>query len=152
MATKNKPVIGYRQCPDCGDRGTVHQAGGRRGSLYQRCGCGCDQRNGKLIQSRLFFETEFLDGLEPDLGDAIYSRDDYLAKTGIENAAPVDQLDHETQGLGADTVADVEAVNIDRETGQDSDQETSGKGALWLVGAGLLGTALFVMRAARGGA
>lgn len=65
MATKNKPVLGYRHCPDCGQRATIHQAGGRRGSLYQRCGCGCVQSNGPLIQSRMYYETEWLDGLKP---------------------------------------------------------------------------------------
>lgn len=66
MATINKPVLGYIQCDDCGERGSIHQAAGRRKQLYQRCGCGCVQSNGKLVQSRMWYDTEWLHDLKPD--------------------------------------------------------------------------------------
>lgn len=61
MATKNKPVLGYRFCPECEERATVHEAAGKRaGFLYQRCGCGCAQANGAWVQTRLWYETDWL--------------------------------------------------------------------------------------------
>lgn len=81
MATQNKPLLGYRQCPDCGERGSIHQAAGTRRQLYQRCGCGCVQSNGKLIQSRFWYETQWQHGLKPEQPPAvIYDQEEYLVK------------------------------------------------------------------------
>ncbi len=64
MATQNRPVIGYIHCDDCGERGTVHQSARGKGRyLYKRCGCGCDQRTGKAVQTRLYFG---MDRVVPD--------------------------------------------------------------------------------------
>ena len=54
-------VIGYIDCDDCGERATVHKTNrGKARYLYRRCGCGCDQRTGSAVQSRLFHETKWL--------------------------------------------------------------------------------------------
>lgn len=64
MTTKNNAVLGYITC-EAGGRATVHQA--KRGNglfLYTRCDCcGCDQRTGGAVQTRLFNSTEWLDGV-----------------------------------------------------------------------------------------
>ena len=59
MATQNRPVIGYIHCPDCDTRATVHQQQrGKARFLYKRCECGCDQRTGAAVQTRLFYGME----------------------------------------------------------------------------------------------
>lgn len=82
MAKKSdpKPVLGYVQCPDCGERGSVHKAAGNRSAyLYKRCGCGCDQRNGPAVQSFLWYETEWLPDLRPDSPPNICTEQNYEA-------------------------------------------------------------------------
>ncbi|MFC3151788.1 hypothetical protein ACFOEK_12180 [Litoribrevibacter euphylliae] len=60
MATQNRPVIGYIPCSECGRRASVHQAARGKGRfLYTRCDeCGCDQRTGKAVQTRLYYGME----------------------------------------------------------------------------------------------
>lgn len=54
-------VLGYIKCDDCGERGAVHQAKRGKGRyLYKRCGCGCDQRNGKAVQTALYYGTDWI--------------------------------------------------------------------------------------------
>lgn len=54
-------VLGYINCTDCGTRGTVHQAKRGKGRyLYKRCDCGCDQRNGKSVQTALYYNTDWI--------------------------------------------------------------------------------------------
>jgi len=67
MATKNNEVLGYSKCDDCGDRATVHKVKRGKGRyLYKRCGCGCDQRTGAKVQTKLFYGTEWIgDAPEP---------------------------------------------------------------------------------------
>lgn len=51
-ATDNRPAVGTIPCDGCGQTATLYQVqkGNRKGNLYKRCGCGCDQRNGRFIQ------------------------------------------------------------------------------------------------------
>lgn len=69
MPRVNNPVLGYVTC-GCDKRATVHQvstgSGRRKGYLYTRCDCGCDQRTGAKIQRDWWGRTEWLDG-EPEL-------------------------------------------------------------------------------------
>jgi len=82
MAVKNKPVLGYRGCPDCGKRGTIHQGAGQWRRLYQRnCDCKYLSSDGKMAQSRFWYETEWLPGLKPEIPPAnIYSQEEYRAE------------------------------------------------------------------------
>ena len=68
MATVNNPVIGTIGCQGCGGTATVHQT--RRGKdrfHYTRCqDCGVDQRNGAKVQTRLFYHTDWRDGIVVD--------------------------------------------------------------------------------------
>lgn len=82
MPATNNPTLGYRDCPDCGERGSIHQAKGKNRHLYQRgCDCKSVQSNGKMVQSRLWFETQWLPDLQPAEPPAdIYDREQYLAK------------------------------------------------------------------------
>jgi hypothetical protein len=61
MAVTNNEVLGYFKCGDCGDRATVHKVKRGKGRfLYKRCECGCDQRTGAKVQTKLFNGTEWL--------------------------------------------------------------------------------------------
>lgn len=53
-AGKENPVAGTFHCGDCGQQASVFviNKSRRRGTLYVRCGCGCDQRTGAHIQAR----------------------------------------------------------------------------------------------------
>lgn len=58
-------VLGRCDCPECGDRMAVLQ--NAKNYLYSRCPkCGCDQRNGKPVQTYLWYKTAWIDG-EPDV-------------------------------------------------------------------------------------
>lgn len=63
MTTQNNEVLGYITC-EAGGRATVHQTKRGKGRyLYTRCDCcGCDQRNGAAVQSRIYHNTEWLSG------------------------------------------------------------------------------------------
>lgn len=54
MARVDNPVIGTLDCKTCGEVATLHQTARskRKGLLYKRCGCGCDQRTGAAVQKR----------------------------------------------------------------------------------------------------
>jgi hypothetical protein len=62
MARANNPTLGNIECNECGDLCTVHQRKGKaKGYLYTHCpNCGCDQKNGVPVQTRLFYESEWL--------------------------------------------------------------------------------------------
>ncbi|AMO56620.1 hypothetical protein GZ77_03565 [Endozoicomonas montiporae] len=66
MPRTNNPTLGTIQCDACGGIADVCQAQRGKGRfLYTRCGeCGTDQRTGKVIQSRLYLETNWRDGVE----------------------------------------------------------------------------------------
>lgn len=54
-------VLGYYDCPDCGERGTVHRTKrGKARLFYKRCGCGCDQRSGADVQTKLYDGTQWI--------------------------------------------------------------------------------------------
>lgn len=119
MAGDPKPVLGYIQCGDCGERGTVHESAGRRaGYLYKRCGCGCDQRNGKMVQSVLWYEAQWLDvdqlpeGVElPNKPPNVYDLDEYQERRGgVPEKA---ESDPEAESIGQETseTAEAEAAN-----------------------------------------
>ena len=63
MATQNNAVLGYIKC-EAGGRATVHRTNrGQARYLYTRCDCcGCDQRTGAAVQTRLYNGTEWLNG------------------------------------------------------------------------------------------
>jgi hypothetical protein len=60
------PVAGTFHCGDCGKLASVFviQKQKRRGTLYVRCGCGCDQRTGAHIQAKWRAEMEARPGFE----------------------------------------------------------------------------------------
>lgn len=68
MAKKDNPVLGAVVCDGCGGEATVHQSSRGKGRfLYTRCPeCGCDQRNGKAIQTRLWTKTEWRADANPN--------------------------------------------------------------------------------------
>lgn len=134
MATENKPVLGYFECGDCGGRGTVHAASGRRNQLYKRCGCGCDQRNGKAVQTRLWLETEWLAGLKPDSPPSVVDVDAGLA-------GQVDRAGQKTQGIEGDAIPGQQT-----EIEPESDPEKIDKTGLWWLAAGVAGLAALVGR------
>lgn len=61
MSTQNNDVLGYTAC-EAGKRASVHQTKRGKGRyLYTRCDCcGCDQRNGAAVQTRLYNTTQWL--------------------------------------------------------------------------------------------
>jgi len=67
MSTRNNEVLGYTECSECNERATVHQTKRGKGRfLYTRCACGCDQRTGAAVQTRLYNNAEWLgDAPEP---------------------------------------------------------------------------------------
>lgn len=147
MATKNNPVLGYRQCPDCGQRGSIHQIAGSRNQLYQRCGCGCVQPNGPFIQSRFWYETVW-QGEAPGmpamvLPEAEYKRE--LARVAAMNTALCpsrdDQGGQEDQGQEPEPapVDDPAPAPIDPVPGE---KKGGGFGVVLALGAGLLVAAL----------
>lgn len=158
MTVKNKEVLGYRECDKCGSRGTVHQAGGRRNQLYQRCDCGCVQANGRLIQSQLWFETEWLDGAQPaNPPPKAYPYDEYqdaldasLARIESRRKPGVDREAQQTRGLetesGDGQLTDVDQ-NIDQESDREPEPETASRGGLYWLAGGLTLIALMVGRA-----
>lgn len=152
MASKDpKPVLGYYDCPDCEERGTVHQAGGRRsGYLYMRCGCGCDQRVGQKLQSLLWFETAWLDGLKPDSPPTnALGYEEYQAKyCGLALVNP-EPAEPEVGPVNEDNPSDevMDEDEIGNEPGTDAGSaQVKGKRAKIGVGMLLLGGALFLLR------
>lgn len=57
-AKDNRKPVGRAHCGDCDTVAALYQvqSGKRRGYLYKRCGCGCDQSNGKAKQQRWLAE------------------------------------------------------------------------------------------------
>ena len=158
MTAINKPVVGYRQCDDCGQRATVHQAAGRRRQLYQRCGCGCVQANGKYKQSELWFETDWLDGMKPEESPAaIYTQDEYLQemdamvqrKLAKRKPVSADRKDQSASGLQPDPETGHKPEvkpDLDRDPEPDDTGKTDKSGLYWLAG-GLTLLAAMVGRA-----
>lgn len=155
MAGDPKPVLGYRHCDICQERGTIHQAGGKRtGSLYQRCGCGCLQGNGKWMQSRFWYETEWLhpDQLPervelPEKPRTVVSEEEYQARFGA--ASKPDDTGEETvpESGGGDTPEEeAKAPGSDGDPAPgEPEAESKGRGKLWLVASGLLVGALAIV-------
>lgn len=160
MATELKPVLGYRLCPDCGERGTIHQAGGRRGSLYQRCGCGCVQSNGPLVQSRMWYETDWLPDLKPDPAPAkVLDPEQYqqqllgwLSRNGLQ-AGQIDRPDRAAPEFQPGTESG-QQTDSGPDSGRPIDRDEPvktgrKKGALLLALAAVSGLVVVVLRAAR---
>ena len=64
----NAEIVGRNDCQDCGQRCAVYQ--NTRGDLYTKCAeCGVDQRNGKTVQNRLWYTTDWVAG-EPEVRPA----------------------------------------------------------------------------------
>lgn len=127
MSTKNKAVLGYIQCGDCGERGSVHVAAGRRNQLYKRCGCGCDQRNGKVVQSRLWYDTQWLQDMKPEAAPArVMSSEEYFGKIDRADRADSGVDDSGEVGLQTEIKPDIKPEN---------DADTRDKsGLFWLAG------------------
>lgn len=66
MSQKN-PSLGTIKCPTCSTEGADVRQTKRKGHhLYWQCGeCGLNQPTGKVIQERLWRETEFHAGAQP---------------------------------------------------------------------------------------
>jgi len=155
MAIVNREVRGYRLCGICGKRGSVHLARGRRRSLYQRnCDCGCQQGNGAVFQSMLWYETEWLEGLKPEYppanamdsetyrslknGDTEQLADTKPEAGQVDGQAPVNKEPSPVKE------PDFDPVN-EPELDQDLDQESSVKSTKtvwWLVAAAGILTAI----------
>ncbi|MBC54108.1 MAG: hypothetical protein CMQ34_09790 [Gammaproteobacteria bacterium] len=139
MATQNKAVLGYIQCADCGERGSVHAAAGRRNQLYKRCGCGCDQRNGAVVQSRLWYETEWLDGMKPEKAPAqVQAPEDYSGQ--------VDRIDQQPRGVAADDETG-QQTEIRPESKPENEPDQPDKTGLWWLAGGVAALAVLVGRA-----
>lgn len=63
---KPNPVVGTYRCDDCDSVASVFmiEKSRRKGALYVRCGCGCDQRTGPHIQRRWRERMEARPGFE----------------------------------------------------------------------------------------
>ncbi len=59
-AKDNRKPVGRAHCPDCDTTAAFYQVqtGKRKGYLYKRCACGCDQSSGKAKQRRWLDEME----------------------------------------------------------------------------------------------
>ncbi|PCJ22525.1 MAG: hypothetical protein COA96_14140 [SAR86 cluster bacterium] len=115
-----KDVIGYRPCPDCDTRATVHWAAGRRQALYQQCECTCVQHNGALHQSRLWYETTWLDGLKPENQPRkVLEKSEYL--TRLKAATERNRVLVDSQETASEAVPDLENSD-DEEIELDSQQ------------------------------
>lgn len=66
MAVENNPELGRVDCQGCEGECSVHQTKRGKGQfLYTRCSnCGVDQRTGPAVQTRLWNETRWRDGVE----------------------------------------------------------------------------------------
>ncbi len=162
MATQNKPVLGYRYCPICDERGTIHQAGGKRSSsLYQRCGCGCLQGNGKWMQSQFWYETEWLEGLRPEMPVNVYPEEKYQERFGGQQAEPEQDTTVEKGALGSHVEAgpgeaETSPGEVDAEdllTGEDAEKADRLAGKVKRAGLafGLFAVGVAVLRGMAGG-
>lgn len=133
MATENKPVLGYMQCLTCGERGSVHAAAGRRNQLYKRCGCGCDQRNGPIPQSTLWYETDWLTGLKPESPPA-----QVLTREAYDSLGQVDRKSQQSSGLQADDKTGQQTDFNPDDKPADVVESESKTGLMWLA-AGAVG-------------
>lgn len=62
-AKHNALLVGHIDCPECGHRAAVYQ--NVKAALYVRCpDCGCDQRNGSKVQTRLWYTMEREEGVD----------------------------------------------------------------------------------------
>lgn len=93
MSTKNNDVLGYITC-EAGGRATVHKTTRGKGRFfYTRCDCcGCDQRNGAAVQSRIYNQTQWL-GEKPEsppnyLGSVVEPSEPSISKVPDEIEQP----------------------------------------------------------------
>ena len=134
MSTQNNDVLGYTKC-EAGGRASVHRTNrGKARYLYTRCDCcGCDQRTGAAVQTRLFTTTEWLNGA-PDAPPN-------LLTTAIQPKNEP-KLQSKTEPLQPDFEPKVEAVPQPKE-------EPKGMGFLTMAGAALGVLGLIMSRAVR---
>lgn len=124
MGVMNRETVGYIECKDCGERGSLHLTKRGKGSfLYKRCGCGCDQRTGVKIQEKWRREMEPLPGFE-DLK--------------IEPPEP-------------DGVKGPEPSKEPEKNQEQEPNEPKATGAPWII-AGIVGAVVFVAKIAKGAA
>lgn len=85
MAVKNNPELGRVKCEACGSDASVHQTQRGKGRfLYTRCGnCGVDQRAGAAVQTRLWNETQWREGLKPEEAPPNLKNDDWKPPTTL---------------------------------------------------------------------
>lgn len=79
MAKVNRPVLGTIECGGCGGEATVHQAARGKGRyLYTRCpNCGADQRNGASVQSHIWHNANWREGVEKVMPPNVQADDDW---------------------------------------------------------------------------
>lgn len=133
MARENRPVLGSISCTGCGGDATVHQtARGAARFLYTRCAdCGADQRTGGRVQTRLWFGTDWREGLQPDVSPPnLIDESPDLVTGKAAQEEPKNKPKNEPER--ADWAADEEA------------EEPGKAGVFWLVG-GALGLVALVL-------
>lgn len=113
MTVQHRPVVGTFTCPVCSELATVHQyaagAKAKAGLLYVRCGCGCDQRTGAVVQSQIRRDIEPRPGFE-HLKQAAAKKTPPAAAPAAA-PAPVSEREERQQPDGADDFQPPAAVD-----------------------------------------
>ena len=67
MPVRDNPTLGQTICSECEEPATVHQQSRGAGRYLYTRGCDCKYRNstGKIFQTRLWLETDWLGEIEP---------------------------------------------------------------------------------------
>ena len=93
-------TLGHIDCAECGGRAEVKQAKRRGAHLYSNCEvCGIDQRNGRPIQNRLFYQSVWLDQ-PPTPPENVDNLEDYEhEKKSVKNQQARPNLDHEEESV-----------------------------------------------------
>ena len=119
MTKLQNPVLGVIECSGCGGECTVHQTSkGQARYLYTRCPeCKVDQRTGKAVQTRLWSQTSWRDGVEPNKPPNVNEE--------IERAAPIE--------------AETEAETSEEEANSETPSKPAIVGPLALLGVLVVG-------------
>ena len=140
MPVRNNPILGHTICSECEETATVHQQSRGAGRYLYTRGCDCKYRNstGKVFQTRLWRETDWLPDANPirppNVGPAEVAPEQPPIRSGATIEPDGDDLTSPSDG----------AVEL-TEVGED--ESISG----WLVaGLSLLaGAALFLLSGGR---
>ena len=120
MARTNNPTLGTITCDACGGLVDVCQTQRGKGRLlYTRCAsCGTDQRTGKAVQTKWYYQTKWREGVEVVRPANVEER----TETTEQNLEPVQVLP-----VSEKTVEPVSEPNEEPET------EPKGKGFFGLA-------------------